>query len=193
MLMHTVGRLVLSPHWLFVGTGALFLGLLIGCYAPVQEVSLETRAQALDKSLICPVCPGETIDQSQATLADQMQDIVREKLDAGWSDEQVRQYFVDRYGEGILAAPPKSGFNLLVWVVPPFGILGAILALALSVRAMRRGQPHSHYHASEGWQFRLGGVLGPGGRRALRHDCPEGRDEAPDAPRAYGGGVIACG
>ncbi len=108
---------------------------------------METRAQALDKSLICPVCPGETIDQSQATLADQMQDIVREKLDAGWSDEQVRQYFVDRYGEGILAAPPKSGFNLLVWVVPPFGILGAILALALSVRAMRRGQPHSHYHA----------------------------------------------
>ena len=145
MPMHTVGRLVLPSHWLFIGIGTLLLGLLIGCYAPVKEVSLETRAQALDKSLICPVCPGETIDQSQATLADQMQAIVREKIEAGWSDEQVRQYFVDRYGEGILAAPPKSGFNLLVWVVPPIGILGAILALALSVRAMRRGQPHSHH------------------------------------------------
>ena len=146
MQMHTVGRLVLSPHWLFIGIGALLLGLLIGCYAPVKEISLETRAQALDKSLICPICPGETIDQSQATLADQMQAIVREKIEDGWSDEQVRQYFVDRYGEGILAAPPKSGFNLLIWVVPPFGILGAMLALALSVRAMRRGQRHSHYH-----------------------------------------------
>ena len=99
--------------------------------------SLEARAQSLDRSLICPVCPGETIDQSQATLANQMQAFVREKLRTGWTDRQIRQYFVDRYGDGVLAAPPKTGFNLIVWVVPPVGVLGGLLLLVLAVRAMR--------------------------------------------------------
>ena len=116
---------------------ALVLAAMVGCSESAQPPSLEARAQSLDRSLICPVCPGETIDQSQATLANQMQAFVREKLRTGWTDRQIRQYFVDRYGDGVLAAPPKTGFNLIVWVVPPVGVLGGLLLLVLAVRAMR--------------------------------------------------------
>ena len=102
-----------------------------------QEPSLEERAYSIDRSLICPVCPGETIDQAQVELATQMREIVREKLAEGWSREQILQFFVDRYGERVLAAPPKRGFNLMVWVVPIAVGVGGVLLLAYVIRAMR--------------------------------------------------------
>ena len=95
-------------------------------------------AQGIEKRLMCPVCPSETIDQSQVQLAKQMRDIVREKLAAGESREEIFQFFVDRYGTGVLAEPPRSGFNLLVWVVPPIALVFGGLVLAVALRAMRR-------------------------------------------------------
>ncbi len=103
-----------------------------------QQASLEQRAQSIDKSLICPVCPGETIDQAQVQLAQQMKAVVRDKLSEGWTREQILQFFVDRYGESVLAAPPKEGFNLIAWVVPPVAILAAAVLLFFVVVSMRR-------------------------------------------------------
>ncbi len=102
-----------------------------------DERTLEERAQGIDRSLICPVCPGETIDQSQAQLASQMQAVVREKLAEGQTRAEILQFFVDSYGEGVLAAPPKSGFNLLVWLLPIAGVAGAATVLFFVIRAMR--------------------------------------------------------
>ena len=120
---------------------------IAGCGSPVLsevegdgQTSREERAQSIDKSLICPVCPGETIDQAQVELAQQMRAIVRERLADGWSREQILQFFVDRYGESVLASPPKEGFNLAVWVVPPATVAGAVILLTLVIRAMRRGR-----------------------------------------------------
>ena len=115
--------------------------LLAGCSGLGQEEgSLEERAQRIDRRLVCPVCPGETIDQSQVELARQMRAEVREKLGAGWSQEQVLQYFSapERYGEEVLASPPKRGFGLIVWLVPPATVLAGLTLLALTVRRMRR-------------------------------------------------------
>lgn len=112
-----------------------------GCVSPASPPSLEEQAQDLDKSLICPVCPGETIDQSQAALAKQMRAIVREKLAAGESREQVLEFFVKRYGDGVLAAPPKGGFHLLAWTVPPVLVLGAAAGLYALLRRMGRQRP----------------------------------------------------
>ena len=108
-----------------------------------SQSSLEERAQAIDRSLMCPVCPGETIDQAQVELAKQMRAVVREKLAQGWSRDEILQYFVDQYrdtlGEGILAEPPKEGFTLLAWIVPPLGVAGGAILLLLVVMAMRKG------------------------------------------------------
>ena len=104
-------------------------------YTPEE---LEAVAYSIDRSLICPVCPAETIDQAQVQLAKQMRALVREKLAEGWSRDQILDLFVESYGEDVLASPPKSGFNLLVWVVPPVGVLGALVLLVSVVVAMRR-------------------------------------------------------
>ena len=101
--------------------------------------TFEERAQSIDRSLICPQCPGETIDQASVPLAIQMREIVREKLGEGWSRQQILQYFVDRFDEGVLAAPPKDGVNLVAWVVPPVTVAGAAVLLFMVLVAMRRG------------------------------------------------------
>ena len=103
------------------------------------QISLEKEAQSVDKSLICPVCPGETINQAQADLARQMRVVVREKLADGWSREQILQFFVDRYGEGVLAAPPKEDFNFVAWVVPFATVTAGAALLFFVIRAMKRG------------------------------------------------------
>ena len=87
---------------------------------------------------MCPVCPGESIDQSQVALAVQMRGIVNEKLAEGWSDQQVRQFFVERYGPSVLLEPPTSGVSLAVWILPPVGVVAAIAVFVLVLRQMRR-------------------------------------------------------
>ena len=108
----------------------------------------QQRAQSLDKSLICPVCPGETIDRSQVILAKQMQVIVREQVQEGRSDAQIRQFFVDRYGERVLAAPPKEGLNLVMWIVPPAGFLLGLIALYAITKSMVRRTPDTGFPTS---------------------------------------------
>ena len=96
----------------------------------------EEVAQSIDRMLICPVCPAETIDQAQVVLSKQMRRIVREMLAQGASREEILDFFVDRYGPQVLAAPPKSGVNLLAWVLPVVGVLAALAAVFVIIRSM---------------------------------------------------------
>ena len=101
----------------------------------------EAAAQDIDRMLMCPVCPAQTIDQTEVTLAQQMRAQVRELLAAGASREEVLSWFRERYGPGIVAEPPRSGINLIAWLVP-----GAVLVIAMAggilvLRAMRRTSP----------------------------------------------------
>ena len=99
---------------------------------------MEQRSQALNRTIMCPVCPGESIDQSQVALAVQMRGIVNDKLAAGWSDEQVREFFVERYGPSVLLEPQTRGISLAVWLVPPIGVAAAIGVFVIALRHMRR-------------------------------------------------------
>ena len=115
---------------------------LLACTTSVSpQPEAERRAQAVDNSLICPICPGETIDRSQVQLAKDMQAIVRVQIDEGRTDEEIRQFFVDRYGERVLAAPPREGFHWLVWAAPPVGVVLALLTLFWVTQAMGRRPP----------------------------------------------------
>ena len=98
----------------------------------------ERRASELNKSLMCPVCPGESIDQSQNPLAVQMRAIVDEKLALGWSEREIKDFFVERYGPSVLMEPPSAGFGIAAWVVPPLAFALAIASLFLTLRWMRR-------------------------------------------------------
>ena len=72
-----------------------------------------------------------------------MRRTVREKLTEGESRDDILQFFVDRYGQDVLAVPPKSGFNLLVWLAPPIALLLGGGALAMVLRAMRQDHRRS--------------------------------------------------
>ena len=103
-----------------------------------QDEALERMAQDIDRMIMCPVCPAETIDQAQVEISFQMRAIIREMLAEGKSREQVLDYFVDRYGADILAAPPKSGSNLVAWILPIVGIAAGLGGVLLVIRAMTR-------------------------------------------------------
>ena len=100
----------------------------------------EAEAQAIDGMLMCPVCPAETIDQAQVPLARQMRAIVRQKLAEGQTREEILDYFADRYGQSVIGAPPKSGINLVAWVLPPVAVVAALLIGGLSLRSMTRNR-----------------------------------------------------
>jgi cytochrome c-type biogenesis protein CcmH len=68
--------------------------------------------------LRCPVCQGSSIQESPSAEATAMKEIVRERLSKGESEDEIKAYFVSRYGDWILLAPPAHGINLLVYILP---------------------------------------------------------------------------
>jgi cytochrome c-type biogenesis protein CcmH len=96
----------------------------------------EAEAQAIDRMIMCPVCPAESIDQAQVPLARQMRQIVRDMLAQGATREEILDFFAQRYGQDVLASPPKSGFNLIAWIFPLAAVAAALGAGALALRAM---------------------------------------------------------
>jgi cytochrome c-type biogenesis protein CcmH len=128
---------LLSEFWL-KKTLFIFVCLMpviyLACSASSIPETSEQRAQSLDKSIICPICPGETIDQSQVELAKQMKNSVRDMIEKGKSDEEILNYFSDRYGLGVLAAPPKKGFHLFAWWTP---IAIIAIGITLTIIAIR--------------------------------------------------------
>ncbi len=98
----------------------------------------EKEAQGIDRMLMCPVCPAESIDQAQVELARQMRQQVRLMLSQGKSREEVLDYFVQRYGQHVLAAPPFGGISLLAWVIPIGSVLLGIAAGFAILRSMTR-------------------------------------------------------
>ncbi len=110
----------------------LAVSAALSAAAPAAVPVDERVVHELAAQLRCVVCQTLSVADSPSETANQMRQIIRERLAAGETPEQVRQYFVQRYGEWILLAPPKEGFNLLVWVVPFVG-LGAGLVLVVIV------------------------------------------------------------
>ncbi len=79
---------------------------------------IEVEAQKIDQMLMCPVCPAESIDQVQVEVAKQMRIKVRDMLTEGQTEGQILDYFEQRYGSDILAAPPIRGTMVLAWIIP---------------------------------------------------------------------------
>jgi cytochrome c-type biogenesis protein CcmH len=109
-----------------------------GDVAPERADDLERVTTEVASELRCPVCQGVSVEDSPTELARQMRAVVREQLAAGRSPEQVRAYFVDKYGEWILLEPKASGFNLLVYVLPWLAMLIGILVIVIAVRRWTR-------------------------------------------------------
>jgi cytochrome c-type biogenesis protein CcmH len=110
---------------------------LTSAAAPVDERAVtEVAAQ-----LRCVVCQSLSVADSPSETAHQMRGVIRERLAAGETPEQVKAYFVEKYGVWILLAPPRRGFTLLVWIVPYVGLLAGLVLVMVVVRRWSRHAP----------------------------------------------------
>jgi cytochrome c-type biogenesis protein CcmH len=104
----------------------------------LADAALETRARALTQELRCVVCQNQSVDDSDAPLARDMRVLVRERIKAGDSDEQVRAFMIERYGKFVLLRPPVEGDTLLLWLTPFAVIALGILAAWAYMRGLAR-------------------------------------------------------
>ncbi|HEY5225418.1 MAG TPA: cytochrome c-type biogenesis protein [Methylovirgula sp.] len=105
----------------------------------LKNPQLESRARALSAQLRCLVCQNESIDESQARLAHDFRVLIRQRIKAGESDQQIKDFLVSRYGDFILLKPPFKLDTLLLWGTPILLLVFGGGAIVLSMR--RRAPP----------------------------------------------------
>jgi cytochrome c-type biogenesis protein CcmH len=109
-------------------TAALLLAL--GAAGTAAASEQQPTLPELERELICPTC-HESLAVSNSPIADRMRSFIRARIAAGDTKSEIKSKLVDQFGESVLAAPPKQGFNLLAWLLPfaGLGLGGAALAL----------------------------------------------------------------
>jgi len=118
---------------------------LVGSAAAAEPPS----AADLEAELVCPVCET-TLDQSNAPIAERMKAVIRERVAAGDSEQEIKDALVAEFGPGVLATPPRRGFGLLAWVVPLVAALGAAVVVGVLVRRwVRAREPGADENARE--------------------------------------------
>ncbi len=118
---------------------AALLLLLVPFAAAAQgEGPTDDEVNEIAEGLYCPVCENIPLDACGTQACIQWRALIREKLAAGWTEKEIKDYFVEQYGDRVLATPPARGFNWLVYLVPPAGFLLGAAVLFRVVRAWRR-------------------------------------------------------
>ena len=118
----------------------LSLGVLFGVAAAAAPVS-EDEVHAIASELRCVVCQNLSVADSPSEMARQMRDLIRERLAAGDRPAEVKAYFVERYGDWVLLAPPLRGLNLLLWLAPFGAVAVGLVVVATLARRWRRQAP----------------------------------------------------
>lgn len=93
---------------------------------------------AVASQLYCPVCENIPLDACGTAACEQWRGIIREKLADGWTEDQIKDYFVAQYGDRVLAEPPRQGFNWLVYIVPALVLVAGVVLLGLGFRKWRQ-------------------------------------------------------
>jgi cytochrome c-type biogenesis protein CcmH len=132
----------------YLRQGVFAIAISLNCLLPAHAVQpdeimsdpgQESRARDLSRELRCMVCQNQSIDDSEAPLARDLRLLVRERIAAGDSDAQVIDFLVARYGEFVLLKPLLKSHTLLLWLLPPFALLGGGLALWMHNRRRTKG------------------------------------------------------
>jgi cytochrome c-type biogenesis protein CcmH len=113
---------------------------------PHGEQSAAARAHGLETELKCPECQGLSVADSQAPTSRAIRADIKRRIARGESDAEIRQAYIDRYGESILLSPQDSGVSLLVWILP---VVVLVLGAGGIVFALRRNREEPHLHATD--------------------------------------------
>ena len=101
----------------------------------------DDEVNAIAKELYCPVCENISLDACGTTACEQWRGIIRDKLKEGWSEDEIKTYFVDQYGDRVMAEPPRQGFNWLVYIVPLLVFIIGIILLYRAFQIWRSPEP----------------------------------------------------
>ena len=132
--------------------------------APAVASEQHPTLPELEGQLMCPICEGETLAQSDSAPAQQIKAYIQRRIDQGATRSQIKHELVVMWGQRILAAPPRHGFDLLAWLLPIVGVLGA--AAVLGVLAWRWTREREPEPAPQRWSLN-GHPLGPDEERRL--------------------------
>ena len=110
-----------------------FLFILISCISNTDQTN--NREYNLFSQIMCPICDGQTIAESQASIAEDMKNMIRDQIKDGKEDKEILKYFEERYGQEILSNPIPKGFNLTIWIAP---ILIIIISSTITIYSLRK-------------------------------------------------------
>ncbi len=106
-----------------------------GIVSAQQPTPSDDQVNQIAHQLYCPVCENTPLDVCPTEACRQWRDLIRQQLSEGWTEDQIKQYFVQQYGARVLAEPPTAGFNWLIYILPPLIILAGAFLLFRAMRA----------------------------------------------------------
>lgn len=130
--------------------GCLAFGLGVGLLVFLRPVYAETptpvptrvvtddQVNQVAKQLYCPVCENIPLDTCGTRACEEWRQLIRQKLEEGWTEQQILDYFVQRYGERVLATPRPKGTHVLVYVLPPILVVAGVAILYQALKQYRR-------------------------------------------------------
>ena len=123
---------------------AVVVLLVLALPATAAASERHPTQREVETEIVCPVCTPQTLDQSNAPIAQRMKRFIAVRIAAGDAKSEIRDKLVAQFGRRVLAAPEQEGFDLLAWLLPLAGIAAGALALAVGLgrwtRAPRPGE-----------------------------------------------------
>lgn len=98
--------------------------MVIGLLPEAAQADPEVRQQQLAQRIACPWCDGQSLAESESEVAGDLVVILGEKIDAGWSNDQIYDFFASSYGDQILLDPPLTGWGIALWSLPVLALVG---------------------------------------------------------------------
>ncbi len=126
---------------LFLALTALLVVDRVAAQEPTPLPVTDDQVNAIAKQLYCPVCENVPLDVCGTQACAQWRELIREQLSQGWTEEEIKQYFAEQYGDRVLAEPPRRGLNWLVYIVPPAAFLAGAYLLFRGIRSWRQLEP----------------------------------------------------
>jgi cytochrome c-type biogenesis protein CcmH len=113
--------------------------LVLALAAPASASETRPTLEEIEREVICPTC-HTTLNLSNAPIAERMRTFIRARIATGETKSEIKDQLVAEFGEGVLAAPPASGFNLLAWLLPLGGVVAAAVLIAVLARRWSRAR-----------------------------------------------------
>jgi len=117
---------------------ALISTLWMGSVSAQQPTPSDDDVNQIAQQMYCPVCENTPLDVCPTQACAQWRALIREKLAAGWTEAQIKQYFVEQYGARVLAEPPREGWYMLLYILPPLLLLLGGYIVYRAVSSMRK-------------------------------------------------------